>query len=173
MTILERDRARLSAPRKSAGASMTPWLVASLALLAVAVILSLCLGARSIPLGTVWDALFHFDPAVAEQAIVRESRVMRTIIGLLAGSALALAGALTQTVTRNPLADPGLLGINAGASLAIVVGITFFGIRTFSGQLWLAFLGAALACIAALALACPRPCDLRSAARRSLPCSAL
>jgi len=152
MTILERDRARLSAPRKSAGASMTPWLLASLALLAVAVILSLCLGARSIPLGTVWDALFHFDPAVAEQAIVRESRVMRTIIGLLAGSALALAGALTQTVTRNPLADPGLLGINAGASLAIVVGITFFGIRTFSGQLWLAFLGAALACIAAFAI---------------------
>lgn len=152
MTTLEREPVRLSAPRRSAARSMTPWLIVALALLAVAVVLSLCLGARSIPLGTVWDALFHYNPDIAEQGVVRESRVIRTVIGIMAGAALALAGALTQTVTRNPLADPGLLGINAGSALAIVVGITVFSIRGFSGQLWLSFLGAALAGAAVFAI---------------------
>ncbi len=131
---------------------MAPWLIAALGLLAVAIILSLCLGARAIPLSTVWDAIFHYNPHIAEQGIVRESRVLRTLVGLLAGAALGLAGALTQTVTRNPLADPGLLGINAGSALAIVVGITAFGVNTFSGQLWLAFLGAGLAGVAVFAI---------------------
>lgn len=152
MTTLEREPVRLDAPRRSAARSMTPWLIAAIALLVVAVILSLCLGARSIPLSTVWDALFHYNPDIAEQGVVRESRVVRTLIGIVAGAALALAGALTQTVTRNPLADPGLLGINAGSALAIVVGITIFGVRTFGGQLWLAFLGAGLAGVAAFAI---------------------
>ena len=152
MTTLEREPVRLDAPRRSAARSMTPWLIAAIALLVVAVILSLCLGARSIPLSTVWDALFNYNPDIAEQGVVRESRVVRTLIGIVAGAALALAGALTQTVTRNPLADPGLLGINAGSALAIVVGITIFGVRTFGGQLWLAFLGAGLAGVAAFAI---------------------
>jgi len=152
MTTLEREPVRLGATARRGARSMTPWLVAALALLVVAVILSLCLGARAIPLGTVWDALVHYDPSNAEQGVVRESRVVRTIIGIVAGAALALAGALTQTVTRNPLADPGLLGINAGSALAIVVGITAFGIRGFGGQLWLAFLGAALAGVAVFAI---------------------
>jgi iron complex transport system permease protein len=152
MTTLAREPVHLDAPRRSAARSMTPWLIASLALLAVAVILSLCLGARSIGLDTVWNALFHFDPSDAEQGIIRESRVVRTMIGIIAGAGLALAGALTQTVTRNPLADPGLLGINAGSALAIVVGITVFGIQSFSSQLWLAFLGAGLAGIAVFAI---------------------
>ena len=67
MTTLERDQARLDAPRRSAGASMTPWLIASVGLLAVAIILSLCLGARSIPLGTVWDV---HDFSIADRPIL-------------------------------------------------------------------------------------------------------
>ena len=152
MTVIARTPVRPGAPARSARSHMTWWLLAAAALLAVAVVLSLVLGARSIPLDTVWNALFHFNPADPEQAVVRESRVMRTLIGVLAGAALALAGALTQTVTRNPLADPGLLGINAGAALAIVVGITVFGVRTFNGQLWLSFLGAGLAAVAVFAI---------------------
>ena len=146
MTARESTAVRHGVPRasvtRSVTRSMTPWLVAALALLAVAIVLSLCLGARSIPLSTVWDALFHFNPAIPEQGIIRESRLLRTVIGILAGAALALAGALTQTITRNPLADPGLLGINAGSALAIVVGITVFGVTGFAPQLWLSFLGA-------------------------------
>lgn len=151
MTTLEREPLRVDA-RRSVTRSMTPWLIAAVALLVVAIILSLCLGARSIPLSTVWDALFHYNPDNPEQGIIRESRVLRTLIGVLAGAALALAGALTQTVTRNPLGDPGLLGINAGSALAIVIGITAFGVRSFTGQLWLAFLGAGLAGLAAFAI---------------------
>lgn len=152
MTTTAPTPVRLDAPARGARSRMMWWLVAAFCLLAVAVILSLALGARDIPLGTVWNALFHYNPEDPIQGIVRESRVVRTLIGVLAGAALALAGALTQTVTRNPLADPGLLGINAGAALAIVIGITVFGIRTFSGQMWLAFLGAGLAALAVFAI---------------------
>ncbi len=152
MTTRESTAVRFDAPRRSTARSMAPWLIAALALLALAIILSLCLGARSIPLSTVWDALFHYNPAVPEQGIIRESRVLRTAIGVLAGAALALAGALTQTITRNPLADPGLLGINAGSALAIVIGITVFGVSGFSPQLWLSFLGAGLAGVAVFAI---------------------
>jgi iron complex transport system permease protein len=67
----------------------------------------------------------------------------RTLLGLLAGAALGLAGAVLQALTRNPLADPGLLGINAGASAAVVTAITFLGVTSLSGYVWFAFCGAA------------------------------
>lgn len=70
-------------------------------------------------------------------------RLSRTVLGLLAGAALGLAGAVLQALTRNPLADPGLLGINAGASAAVVTGITFFGVTSLTGYVWFAFAGAA------------------------------
>ena len=72
-----------------------------------------------------------------------DDRISRTVLGLLAGAALGLSGAVLQALTRNPLADPGLLGINAGASAAVVTAITFFGVTTLSGYVWFAFLGAA------------------------------
>ena len=75
------------------------------------------------PLQTVCDAFTEFDPTNNDHLIVRSLRVPRTVIGLLVGAALGLAGAVMQGVTRNPLADPALLGIEAGASLAVVAGI--------------------------------------------------
>jgi iron complex transport system permease protein len=105
------------------------------------------LGSRSIPLGTVWDALFSFDPASASQEVVRGLRVPRTFLGLLVGAALALAGTLLQGVTRNPLADPGIMGINAGAAAFVVFGIMVLGARELFAYVWLGFLGAALATV--------------------------
>lgn len=128
-----------------------------LALLA-AVVASLALGARPIDLSTVMTAIVRpewptLDPIDA--VVVRELRVPRTIVGLLAGAALGIAGAVMQGVTRNPIADPGLLGVSAGASFAIVVGLSI-GV---SGTLPLAataLLGALLAS-AVIAVLAARP----------------
>lgn len=122
------------------------------AALGLAVVASLAVGAREIPPGEVWNALFAFDPSNADHAIVRDLRVDRTLIGIVAGALLAVAGALTQTATRNPLADPGLLGINAGAALAVVLGVSLWGATGFAPQLWLAFAGAGAAGLAAYAI---------------------
>ncbi|MEO3977774.1 iron chelate uptake ABC transporter family permease subunit [Streptomyces sp. CAU 1734] len=113
-------------------------------LLAAVCVLSLAVGARGIPFGTVWDVLVH-DRAGEESFVVRELRLPRTVLGLLAGAALGLAGALMQGLTRNPLADPGLLGVNNGASAAVVTAISFLGIGSPIGYVWFAFLGAAAA----------------------------
>lgn len=125
--------------------------IAALVALVLAVALSLAIGSRPIDLGTVWEALVNLDPADPEQLIVRELRVPRTIIGILAGAALAVAGALMQSLTRNPFADPGLLGINSGASLAVVAALTF-GVTGFVAQVSLAFVGAGLASLVVYAI---------------------
>jgi len=116
--------------------------------LVVVLLLSIAVGARPIALNDVWTALTVADPASTEHRIVLELRLPRTLVGLLVGSALGLAGAILQGATRNPLADPGLLGIEAGATLCVVVGIWVFGVTALSGYVWLAFLGAGLATVA-------------------------
>lgn len=126
-------------------------LAAAVALLA-AIALSLAVGARAIDLGTVWDAIAHYDPTDPLQQTVRELRGSRTVIGVLAGGALAVAGALMQSLTRNPFADPGLLGINAGASLAVVIGIATGVATGFTAQVWVAFAGAGLAAVIVYAI---------------------
>lgn len=120
-------------------------LIVAGAVLILAIAASLALGARSIPLETVWEALWQADAGNEEHGIVRELRLDRTVIGLTVGAALAVAGALAQSLTRNPLADPGLLGLNAGAALAIVLGSVFIGIQAAGAQAALALLGAAAA----------------------------
>lgn len=125
--------------------------IAALVALVLAVALSLAIGSRPIDLGTVWEALVDLDPADPEQLIVRELRVPRTVIGILAGAALAVAGALMQSLTRNPFADPGLLGINSGASLAVVAALTL-GVTGFVAQVSLAFVGAGLASLVVYAI---------------------
>jgi iron complex transport system permease protein len=123
----------------------------------VAVGLSLFLGSRSIDLAAVLEALGgERSGDSVEQMVVLDLRVPRTIIGLVAGAALGLAGTLMQGLTRNPLADPGLLGVNSGASLAVVVSIAVFGVGTPSGYIWFAFLGAALAAVLVYAVASGR-----------------
>lgn len=108
---------------------------------------SLAVGAKPIPIGTVIEAFTDFDPTNADLVIVRELRVPRTILGLVVGAALGAAGALMQGVTRNPLADPGLLGVNAGAAFAVVLAIWLLGVGTILGLVWFAFIGAAIASV--------------------------
>lgn len=123
-------------------------LLACVVLLVAVCALSVAVGTKQIPLHTVWDALWHYDQADTDQVIVRTLRVPRTLLGLLVGAALGLAGAVMQGVTRNPLADPGLLGIEGGAALFVVAGIYWFGLTGLTSYVWLAFLGAAVAAVA-------------------------
>ncbi|NKQ51322.1 iron chelate uptake ABC transporter family permease subunit [Amycolatopsis sp. K13G38] len=116
-------------------------------MLAAAVVASIAVGAKGIPPPVVFDALLHHDPANPDHLIVTGVRVPRTIIGLLAGAALGAGGTIIQGVTRNPLADPGVLGINAGASLLVLIAISVFGVGTMTGYVWFGFLGAALAAL--------------------------
>lgn len=111
-------------------------------------VLSLAIGAKPIPLGTVVEALLDHDPANRDHLVVTTLRVPRTVLGLLVGVALGLGGAVIQGVARNPLADPGILGVNAGAALLVVCAIAFLGISSLDGYVWFAFLGAALASVA-------------------------
>ncbi|MER7889806.1 iron chelate uptake ABC transporter family permease subunit [Micromonospora sp. NPDC094482] len=111
-----------------------------LLLVAVAV-LSIAVGAKQLPLADVWSGLLHSDSA--EYAVVHRMRLPRTLLGLLAGAALGVAGAVMQALTRNPLADPGLLGINAGASAAVATS-ALLGVTALNGYVWFALLGAAV-----------------------------
>ncbi len=127
------------------------WLAGAALLLAV-IAASLALGAKEIPLPVVLDALRSFDPELADHLIVQTIRLPRTVVGLVVGVALGIAGAVMQGLTRNPLADPGILGVEAGASLAVVVGIYVFGVGNLSGYVWFAFLGAGVVSVAVNAL---------------------
>lgn len=122
-------------------------------LLLLAVLLSLALGARDVPLGTVLQALFSPVEGNNDHSVVLDQRLPRTVIGLLAGAALGVAGAMMQGLTRNPIADPGLLGVNAGASLAVILAITWLGVAGASGFVWFAFAGAAAAAVVVYAVA--------------------
>lgn len=120
-------------------------------LLVVAVLLSLLVGARQIAPGTVIDALLH-GGGTEDRAIVREVRLPRTLLGLLAGTGLAVAGALMQGLTRNPLAEPGILGVSSGAAFAVVLATFALGKPTPSATVWFALAGAALASIVVYAI---------------------
>ncbi|MET9256466.1 iron chelate uptake ABC transporter family permease subunit [Streptomyces sp. NPDC003717] len=123
-------------------------LVAALAAgLAALCLLSLALGALDIPPGQVFDALTGRPVATRVEDIVWSVRVPRTGLGLAAGAALGLSGCLMQALTRNPLADPGILGVSAGASFAIVVAAGVAGIGSLLGYVWFAFAGAMAASI--------------------------
>ena len=122
------------------------------AVLGVAIVASLATGAKPIPVSTVLEAFWSFDPSATDHLIVRELRLWRTVVGMAVGAALAMAGALMQGVTRNPLADPGLLGVNAGASFAVVLAIWALGLESLLGLVWFAFGGAAVATGLVLAL---------------------
>jgi iron complex transport system permease protein len=128
-------------------AALSTGLVVVAAAVVGAALLSLAVGSQHIPFGTVMSAVFHPDAALRDSLIVTEVRIPRTVIGLLAGAALGLAGALVQALTRNPLADPGILGINTGAGLFVVIGISVFGLSSLLGYVWFGFAGAAVAAV--------------------------
>ena len=139
------DRPPRSGRRATAGGVLLAGLV-------VACAASLAIGSGAVPLEQVWGVLVlgHGGDAAT---IVEGVRIPRTLAGLVVGLALGAAGAVMQGHTRNPLADPGLLGVTAGASLAVVLGIFVLGVRDPAGQVWFAIAGAALATVAVAAVA--------------------
>lgn len=116
-------------------------LVAALVVLMAVLVLSVMIGSTAIAPSAVWDALFH-SSADIDQFAIRDFRLPRTIVGLVVGVALGLSGALIQAITRNPLADPGILGVHAGASFAVTVAVGLLGVRDVQGYMWFAFAGA-------------------------------
>ncbi len=128
------------------------WMAAALLLLLLAVLLSLAVGSRAIAPSVVWDALLHGGTSDDAQ-VVRSLRVPRTVIGVLVGVALAVAGTVLQGITRNPIAEPGILGISQGASLGVVCAIAFVGVHSLTGYVWYAFAGAAVASVGVYAIA--------------------
>lgn len=133
-------------PQPRRGRTRAILLVLALALLTLVVFLSLSIGSRALPLGVVLDALFSPDGS-AEHLVITELRVPRTLLGLVVGAALGVAGALIQALTRNPLADPGILGVNAGAGFAVVLGVAVFGVTSIEQYLPFAFAGAVCATV--------------------------
>ncbi|MFF7730419.1 FecCD family ABC transporter permease [Streptomyces sp. NPDC008001] len=118
-------------------------LLAAAGLLLLVAVASIAVGAKPLPLDQVWHGLFHTAHGEAD-VIVRDVRLPRTLLGLLAGAALGLSGAVMQALTRNPLAEPGILGVNAGAAAAVVSAISFLGVSSAGGYVWFALLGAAV-----------------------------
>lgn len=132
-------------PRRLAAVGM------ALAALGVSVVLSLMVGAQALsPVDVVRELVSPGEGEVHD--IVRGLRMDRTFVAVAVGLALGAAGALMQALTRNPLADPGLLGVNAGAAAAVVTGIAFLGVADARAQLWLAFAGAAVTSVVVYAL---------------------
>ena len=118
-----------------------------------AIVLLLCLftsvayGAADISLDTVFAALTNFDGS-ANHSIVQTVRLPRALVAILVGAALAVAGAIMQGLTRNPLADPAILGLEAGASLAVVIAIFLFGSSSSSNYVGFGLIGAGVTAVA-------------------------
>ncbi|QJC52714.1 iron chelate uptake ABC transporter family permease subunit [Paenibacillus albicereus] len=116
-------------------------LVIALVLLAAAACLSLMVGAKRLSIDTVLQALLSSSDTY-EHRVILDSRLPRTLLALAVGPAFGLSGALIQALTRNPLADPGILGVSAGAAFAVAIGVGFFSIGTVSGSVGFALVGA-------------------------------
>jgi iron complex transport system permease protein len=146
VVVTERPSASASPPSAAARTFRAGGLVIGLALLAFVFLLSVWVGSKSIPFTSTWSVLWHNDGST-EAVIIHDLRIPRTLLGVVIGAALGLAGAVMQALTRNPLADPGLLGVNTGAAAAVVSGIAFAGISGVLGYIWFAFAGAAVAAV--------------------------
>lgn len=118
----------------------------------VCVLLSLSFGSRIVPFDQVFDVLIGRDQGSFVSEVVN-ARIPRTVFGMLAGGALGLSGVLMQSVTRNPIADPSILGVNTGAALFVVCGIAFFNINLPQQYIWLALIGGGAASVFVYALA--------------------
>ncbi|ENM3963195.1 TPA: FecCD family ABC transporter permease [Vibrio cholerae] len=114
---------------------------------------SVFVGSRDIPYAVTFDALFHFDEQNTQHLLVHYLRVPRTGLAILVGAALGAAGVIMQAMTRNPLADPGILGVNAGAILMVVIGIAGFGLTDMLHYLWFGLFGAAATSVGVYLLA--------------------
>ncbi|MEM7276065.1 MAG: iron ABC transporter permease [Actinomycetota bacterium] len=142
-SVIEKDAPPVEVPpaARQPAAVTTIWFVVMAVALVAACAASVAFGSRVVSLSEVFEALTSEPEGIAELA-VRE-RLPRTALAVIVGGTLAVAGAVFQGVTRNPLADPGLLGISSGASLAVVIGFTFFGLQSPTTTIWVAIAGAA------------------------------
>ena len=119
-------------------------LVGGLVALAAGIAVSIALGAKDIDLAVIWQAIFHFDESNTEHLVIRELRLPRVLGGVIVGASFAVAGAIMQGMTRNPLADSGLLGLNSGAAFMMAVCFAFMPGMPFLYLMMYAFAGAAL-----------------------------
>lgn len=122
-------------------------LTAGLGALLVTVVGSVLIGSQELSVSEVWNALTTAGDTQAH-FIVNDLRIPRTVVGLTVGIALGIAGALIQALTRNPLADPGILGVNAGAAFFVALGVSVFGVSSIGGYVWFAFAGALVVTVA-------------------------
>ncbi|WP_236896615.1 FecCD family ABC transporter permease [Clostridium beijerinckii] len=118
----------------------------SIFLLGICVVISLAFGSKNIGISQAINALLNSDDTSFAALVVRE-RVPRTIFSIMAGASLGISGALMQSITRNPIADPSILGVNTGASLFVVIGIAFFNINSANEYIWIALVGAGITSI--------------------------
>jgi iron complex transport system permease protein len=128
-------------------------LLIGIGLLALCLAWSITLGAADISLQTVWDALFRPDESLFQHLVIRTVRLPRVLAGALVGAALAVAGAMMQGLTRNPLASPSILGVNAGSAFAVVLLVFLMGSPPLSAYAIAALIGAAVAAVLVYALA--------------------
>lgn len=118
----------------------------SIFLLGICVIISLAFGSKNIGISQAINALLNSDDTSFAALVVRE-RIPRTIFSIMAGASLGISGALMQSITRNPISDPSILGVNTGASLFVVIGIAFFNINSANEYIWIALVGAGITSI--------------------------
>lgn len=124
----------------------TGWiLILSIAVLAVMSVLSLCIGAKKIPFTEVANAMFHYNPENKNHMILRTLRLPRTLTAAAVGGSLAVSGSLMQAVTRNPMASPSVLGINAGAGLGLALAMVLYPTASFHATVLFSFAGAGAA----------------------------
>ena len=121
-------------------------IILCLFLLSVIAMFSVSLGVKRIAFSKIMEVIFGNDLDSIEATIILQ-RIPRTVFGILAGGALGISGALMQSITRNPIADPSILGVNTGASLFVVAGIAFFNITAAYQYIWLAIIGAGLTAV--------------------------
>lgn len=140
-----------TAPLRARGRRRLLGIAVLVALLVASCLLSVLLGAKVVPIDAVWTALVGSSGG-EDAIIVRDLRVPRTIVGVMAGAALGLAGALMQGHTRNPIADPGVLGITQGSALAVVLSVYLLGITNVYGFIWFSFAGALLGALAVFSI---------------------
>ncbi len=121
------------------------WLLVTILVMAALMVASVALGSRDVSWADVWAALGGADDSLEQAAVTK--RIPRTLLAVVVGAALGLAGAVMLGVTRNPLADPGILGVNMGASLFVVTAVAFFGLTSPTGYIWVALAGAAASAV--------------------------
>lgn len=138
------------------------WFVCAVAGLVLSVFFAISYGAKELTLSTVWSAVFHYNPAATADQIIYNLRLPRVIGAVVVGMAFAVAGAIMQGVTRNPMADTGVLGINAGSSLVVALSFAFLPALSYSSLMLMSFVGAALATVLIVVLGASTPGGLNS-----------